>query len=179
VGSGARISIPDAGRLVDAVLARSTGRDSSIHGESHWQRVAAAGLALLPETPDADPALVFLFALFHDSMRLNDHHDPLHGPRGAALARELRGEAFDLEETEMDLLGFACEEHTNGGVGSDPTVGVCWDADRLNLWRVGRRPDPRWLSTEAARSAERIVWARDLQGAHLAWEDLYRDFRLR
>jgi uncharacterized protein len=176
VGSGARVSIPDAGRLVAAVLERSTGKRSSIHGESHWQRVAAAGLALLPKTPAADPALVFLFALFHDSMRLNDNYDPMHGPRGAALARELRGEAFDLEDAEMGLLGFACEEHTNGGVGSDPTVGVCWDADRLNLWRVGRRPDPRLLSTEAARSEERIVWARDLQGERFAWEELYRDF---
>ena len=179
VGSGARVSIPDAGRLVKAVLKRSTGKHSSIHGESHWQRVAAVGLALLPKTPDADPALVFLFALFHDSMRLNDNHDPLHGPRGAALARELRGETFDLEDAEMGLRGFACEEHTNGGVGSDPTVGVCWDADRLNLWRVGRRPDPRLLSTEAARSEERIAWARDLQGERFAWEELYRDFGLK
>ena len=157
MGSGKRVCIPDAGRLVKAVLERSTGKHSPIHGESHWQRVAAAGLALLPKMPAADPALVFLFALFHDSMRLNDNYDPLHGPRGAALARKLRGEAFDLEDAEMGLLGFACEEHTKGGVGSDPTVGVCWDADRLNLWRVGRRPDPRLLSTEAARSEEHIV----------------------
>jgi uncharacterized protein len=179
VGSDKRVSIPDAGRLVDAVLERSTGKDSSVHGESHWQRVAAAGLALLPETPEADPALVFLFALFHDSMRLNDNHDPLHGPRGAALARELRDEAFDLEDAEMNLLGFACEEHTNGGLGLDPTVGVCWDADRLNLWRVGIKPDPRFLSTEAARSEERVAWARGLQWERFAWEDLYRDFKLR
>jgi hypothetical protein len=53
----------------------------------------------------------------------------------------------------MGLLGFACEEHTNGGVSSDPTVGVCWDSDCLNLWRVGIRADPYGLSTEAARSA--------------------------
>ena len=79
----------------------------------------------------------------------------------------------------MGLLGFACEEHTNGGVGRDLTVGVCWDADRLNLWRVGIQPDPRLLSTEAARSEERIVWARDLQGEHFTWEDLYRGFGLR
>ena len=90
-------------------------------------------------------------------MRLNDNYDPLHGPRGAALARELRGETFDLEDAEMSLLAFACEEHTNGDVSSDPTVGVCWDADRLNLWRVGIRPNLRFLSTEAARSEERMV----------------------
>ncbi|HEV2741989.1 MAG TPA: hypothetical protein VGV91_02430 [Rubrobacter sp.] len=179
MGPDARVSIPDAARLVDTVLERSTGKDSFLHGTSHWQRVAAAGLALLPETPGAVPALVFLFALFHDSMRFNDGHDPQHGPRGAALARELRGGAFDLGEAEMGLLGFACEEHTNGGVGSNPTVGACWDADRLNLWRVGIRPDPRLLSTGAARNGGRIKWARDLQREHVAWEDLYRGFGLR
>jgi uncharacterized protein len=179
VSSNARVSIPDAEVLVDAVLERSTGEDSSIHGESHWKRVAAAGLALLPRVPYADPALVFLFALFHDSLRLNDSYDPLHGPRGAALARELCGEAFELEEAEMGLLAFACEEHTNGGVDSHPTVGVCWDADRLNLWRVGIKPDPQWLSTEAARSEERIGWARDLQWERFSWEELCQSFELR
>jgi len=94
------------------------------------------------------------------------------------LAGELRGEAFDLGNAAMDLLGFACEEHTDGGVGSDPTVGVCWDADRLNLWRVGRRPDPRILSMEAARREERILWACGLQREDFASEDLYRDFGL-
>ena len=169
----------DCEGLVAAVLERSTGRDSSLHGVDHWQRVAAAGLALLPRTPDADAPLVFLFALFHDSMRLNDGRDPRHGPRGAALARELRGEAFYLDDARMGLLEFACDEHTNGGISTDPTVGVCWDADRLNLWRVGIRPDPRLLSTEAARSEERILWARDLQRERFAWEELHREFGLR
>jgi uncharacterized protein len=104
--------------------------------------------------------LVFLSALFHDSMRFNDNHNSLHGPREAELARELHDEAFDLEDADMGLLGFACKEHTNGGVSSDPTVGVCWDSVRLNLWRVGIKPDPRWLSTKSARSEQRIPWAR-------------------
>lgn len=76
----------------------------------------------------------------------------------------------------MDLLAFACEEHTNGGISPDPTVGVCWDADRLNLWRVGIRPNPRFRSTEAARSEERIAWAYGLQQEQFAWADLYRAF---
>ena len=59
VGSGRHASIPDAERLVAAVLERSTGKHSSIHGESHWQRVAAAGLALValrlsPDLGDAE-----------------------------------------------------------------------------------------------------------------------------
>ncbi len=179
MSSDGRVSIPDPERLLDAVLERSTGKDSSLHGEGHWRRVAAAGVALLPETPGADPALVFLFALFHDSMRFNDGLDPQHGPRGAALAGELRGEAFDLEDAEMDVLRFACEEHTNGGVDPNPSVGACWDADRLNLWRVGIRPDPRLLSTGAARNGGRIKWARELQREQVAWEELYRGFGLR
>jgi uncharacterized protein len=178
VGFSGCVFIPDAGRLVDAVLERSTGKDSSIHGESHWQRVAAAGLALRPQVPDADPALVFLFALLHDSIRLNDNCDPLHGSRGAALSRHLRGHAFDLGDTEMERLEFACQEHTNGGVSSDPTIWVCWDADRLNLWWVGIRPDPRWLSTKSARSEECIGWARDLQWERFSWEELYQSFEL-
>lgn len=177
VGPDPYVSV-DCEGLVAAVLKRSSGKDSSLHGVVHWQRVAAAGLALLPRTPDADPLLVFLFALFHDSMRLNDGRDPMHGPRAARLARELRGVAFGLDDARMGLLEFACEEHTNGGISPDPTVGVCWDADRLNLWRVGIRPNPRWLSTQAARSEERIGLARDLQRERFFWENLCRGFGL-
>ncbi len=79
----------------------------------------------------------------------------------------------------MGLLGFACEEHTNGDVSSDPTIGVCWDADRMNLWRVGIKPDPHELSTEAARSQECIGWARDLQWERFSWEELCQSFDLR
>jgi hypothetical protein len=82
---------------VAAVLERSTGRDSYIHGGttgsgSPWQVSPS-----FPRRRTPTPALVFLFALFHDSMRLNDAYDPLDGQRGGA-GRELRGEAFDLEE---------------------------------------------------------------------------------
>ena len=178
VGPNAGVSVPDPASLVEAVLERSTGKASSIHGESHWQRVAAAGLALLPETPGADPALVFMFALFHDSTRINDSFDPEHGPRAALLARELRGGTFEVGNGEMDLLTFACREHTNGHLSEDPTFGVCWDADRLNLWRVGFEPDPRFLSTRAARSEERIAWAYELQQESFAWKTLFRAFEL-
>jgi uncharacterized protein len=179
VPPNACVSVPDPAGLVDAVLERSTGKNSSIHGEDHWKRVGAAGLALLPETPGADASLVLLFALFHDSMRVNDSIDPMHGPRAAVLARDLRGGPYDLGDEEMELLAFACEEHTNGKLGENQTVGVCWDADRLNLWRVGFEPDPRFLSTEAARSEKRIAWARDLQHETFTWEQLFRSSGLR
>ncbi len=60
-------------------------------------------------------------------------------------------------EPELPVLEeFALIEHDNGGTREDPTVGVFWDADRPNLWRVGIMPDPRFLSAPAARKPERI-----------------------
>lgn len=123
-----------------------------------------AGLELCRQETRADRTVVFLFALFHDSMRLSDGGDPAHGARGARLAVALRGEdLFSASDGQMRLLVFACRWHDAGGVSDDPTVGLCWDADRLNLWRVGLRPAPALLSTRAARSTRRIEWARGLQ----------------
>lgn len=159
-----RATIPDLEALVDRVLVLSTGSRSVLHGEGHWRRVAVAGFELLREETRADRAVVFLFALFHDSGRLSDADDPSHGLRGARLAGALRGEnLFEISDDRMDLLRFACEWHDAGRVSGDPTVGVCWDADRLNLWRVGLRPRPELLSTQTARSPRRIEWARELQ----------------
>jgi len=114
--------------------------------------VAAAGLTLLDSAPGADPEVVLLFALFHDSKRFSDGHDPEHGARAAKLARELRGEGrFDLDDARMGVLEDALVRHDRGETTPDPTVGCCWDSDRLTLPRVWRRPDPALLSTAAAR----------------------------
>lgn len=43
------------------------------------------------------------------------------------------------------------QAHTTGTRHPDVTVRTCWDSDRLDLWRVGTRPDPRFLTTELAR----------------------------
>ena len=118
---------------------------------AHWQHVRGHGLELADEMDGADREVVLLFALFHDSMRLNDGHDPEHGKRGSALARELAG-LLPLGPGQLELLTAACDGHTDGFVSDDPTVGICWDADRLDLPRVGIRPDAGLLSTVAARA---------------------------
>lgn len=133
-----------------AVLAGSTSSASRLHGLAHWERVAANGRTLAAETGGADAEVVLLFALFHDSMRLNDGHDPDHGRRGSAFARELVG-LLPIDGGRLDLLTAACDEHTDGHVSDDPTIGCCWDADRLDLPRVGIRPEAWLLSTAAAR----------------------------
>jgi uncharacterized protein len=130
-----------------------------IHGLPHWGRVMENGRRLA-EAAGADPLVVDLFALFHDARRRNEHRDPGHGARGAELARELRDSLPDLTPGQLDLLCEACAHHTDGRVHPDPTIGACWDADRLDLWRVGIPPFEDLLSTEAARDRGVRAWAR-------------------
>jgi uncharacterized protein len=138
--------------VLDAVLARSTSHGSRLHGLSHWERVGQHGIDLTAKTDGADGKVVLLFALFHDSMRVNDGHDPDHGRRGGALARELR-RLVPLSDDQLGLLQEACAGHTDGLVSADPTVGVCWDADRLDLPRVGITTNAALMSTAAGRQA--------------------------
>ena len=83
--------------------------------------------------------------------RLHDGMDFEHGPRGAAFAATLRGTLFDLSDAHFDLLSYACTWHPHGEVSDDPTIGTCWDADRLDLERIGCRPVAQFMSTEFGR----------------------------
>ena len=122
----------------------------SVHGPDHWRRVERNGLLVCSGT-GAVPEVVRLFALFHDSRREHDGYDVTHGARGAELAASLRGVLFDVSDAHLDLLQYACTWHTHGDTSVDPTIGACWDADRLDLGRVGITPSPRFMSTELGR----------------------------
>jgi uncharacterized protein len=126
------------------------------HGVVHWARVLENGLRVA-EVTGADTDVVTLFALFHDSRRINDFRDDGHGLRGAEFAHSLRGSLVHLDDTRFELLFEACRLHTDGHTDGDPTLQACWDADRLDLGRVGIVPKPHRLCTDAAR--ELIAWA--------------------
>lgn len=128
------------------------------HGVVHWARVLENGLRLAGET-GASEVVVSLFAVLHDSRRLNEHHDPGHGPRAAAFAKQLRGRVYDVSDEEQELLVVACAGHTSERWHADITVQTCWDADRLDLLRVGITPDPARLCTAAARKPDVLRWA--------------------
>ena len=136
--------------LVSRLRTRFALRWQGIHGASHWARVRWNGLALAEHT-GANRTVVELFAMVHDVCRQNDHHDPLHGTRAAEFVRELRGSVISISTEEADLLAFACAHHSDGYTEADVTVQTCWDADRLDLGRVGIRPNPRYLCTAAAK----------------------------
>jgi uncharacterized protein len=165
--------IPDLRKLLDAVFAGSTSRQSFLHGEGHWKCVAWTGLQLCQAIPEVDCGVVFLFGLFHDTQRLNDGHDPDHGRRAGKYLRQLHGEVFRLRETRLDLLTQACNAHADGLTTTDPTIGACWDADRLNLWRVGTKPSPKFLSTAPAKRTDAIARAEKFEGQRMTWEAIY------
>ena len=64
-----------------------------------------------------------------------------------------------LSREERETLAYACTHHSQGLLEADLTVQVCWDADRLDLGRVGHVPDPERLCTPAARDPKLIAWA--------------------
>ena len=166
--------LPTFSRLLDAVLDGATHRHSALHGEAHWRAVSFTALALAPDVPGADPLVGLLFGLIHDSQRLNDGGDPQHGPRAARFTHALFDDGLlPLSTARLDALVRAVHDHTFGGRSDDPTVALCWDADRLNLWRCGIRPDPAFLSTPAARERRVIDAHRNLPGQHTPWAQLY------
>jgi uncharacterized protein len=122
----------------------------SIHGPDHWRRVERNGLLLATRT-GADITVVRLFALFHDSRREHDDRDEGHGARGAEYAATLRGIEYQISDEQFALLYYACTWHTDAEHSDSATIGTCWDADRLDLGRVGIVPDPKFMSTPFGR----------------------------
>ena len=123
---------------------------NSIHGPEHWRRVERYGI-YLAEKSEGNVLVVRLFAVFHDSCRLCDRRDDEHGPRAAVLAEQMRGLLFELTDDAFLQLQYACTWHTRARRHPDPTIGACWDADRLDIWRAGFTPQAEFMSTNAAR----------------------------
>jgi len=127
---------------------------SRAHGLDHWFRVWKNGqwLTTQSEIKDVDMEVVALFALFHDSMRVNEGNDPEHGTRGWLLWKYLYdGSGHTLTDIQDRQLATACEDHSNGLTHSDPTIAICWDADRLDIHRHGIWPDSHLMSTGAGQ----------------------------
>lgn len=128
-----------------------------IHGVPHWSRVWLHGRALAANL-DVNPGVLAWFAFLHDSQRHNDHRDPQHGRRAADFAVRLRHDGVICELTDRDFE-YLCEAmrlHSDGHTVGEPTILACWDADRLDLARVGIDPVPSRLCTEPARDMQTI-----------------------
>jgi uncharacterized protein len=76
-----------------------------------------------------------------------------------------------VTEKQLNLLIQACNDHTDGKTDADLTVQICWDSDRLDLYRVSIMPFPDYLCTNTAKSAKMIKWAN--QRAHNNYSPSY------
>ena len=82
------------------------------------------------------------------------------------MARDARNwsatgaEILGISREEEDLLAYACRHHSGGMIDADITVQACWDADRLDLGRVGIPLIPPGSAPGAAR---------DLLKRHAGW----------
>ena len=125
-----------------------------LHGISHWERVDRNGQLLA--TPDCDLTVIRLFAYLHDSCRENDAHDINHGPRAAKMIESLRETLLkDLSVHQFKMLQEACRLHTTTHSTGNPTIDACFDADRLDLGRVGITPDPNKMATAKGKELAR------------------------
>jgi len=148
------------GELIKAILKSYSLSPNGIHGIKHWARVLENGRRLAAIT-GANVEVLDLFAVFHDSKRVNDGRDNDHGKRGADFALTLRGRYFDISDEDFQLLHKACSMHTDGFTNAEVTIQSCWDSDRLDLGRVHKTPKPDKLCTHAAKNPDIISWAID------------------
>lgn len=116
------------------------------YGLGHWNRVYENGMKLITE--EVDPVVVAFFAYLHDSCRIDDDTDTYHGLRASEWIDEIRNSYLKvLTDEQFFKLKEACRLHTIERKTGDPTIDACFDADRLDLWRVGIKPDPEKMAT--------------------------------
>lgn len=117
------------------------------HGVEHWDRVAKFGRMLYKEGADMD--VIIAFAYLHDSERENNACDDEHGPRASKLIDTIRDtELKELSDEQVAKLKRACELHTIQHRTGDMTIDICFDADRMDLLRVGIMPSPERMATK-------------------------------
>ena len=139
--------------LLDEVIGQLRINRHGLHGPSHWARVLHHGLAIGSEV-GANLLVVELFSFLHDSQRINEYEDKQHGERAAEYAASMNKRFFELSGPELDVLMRAIRSHSNGDIQTCPTIQTCWDADRLDLGRVGIKPHAKYLSVTASNYIE-------------------------
>ncbi len=172
----AKLSNLNLDKVLNSVYAHSTSMKSHLHGESHWLRVTKVGLDLAKDSPDCDLAIIFLFGLLHDTHRLNDGRDPKHGERASYFVQRMNDKLFFLSVEQLKTLAFACHQHDKGMTSNQPTISICWDADRLNLWRVKIVPLPHLLSTKSAKTWSTRLRALSIQFQNFTWHQLLHQY---
>ena len=108
----------------------------------------------------ASEDFVRLFSVLHDSCRENEFDDPEHGARAAKLALTLRDKYFEMPDDLFADLEIALIQHDKGLTTTNINIGTCWDADRLDLIRVGIVPKDQFFSTQEGKRLRGILFSK-------------------
>ncbi len=142
--------IANKAEIFERILSKYELPLKGIHGPSHWARVALYGQSICTRTVDLK--VVELFAMLHDSCRRTDGYCKEHGNEAADFVRELHSDGvLGLDEEQLGALASAVGGHVGGRIPVSETVAVCWDADRLDLGRVGMSTKKEYMSTAIGR----------------------------
>lgn len=140
----------DMSRIKDLAIDRYHGDPLGHNGPVHWEHCWENAKLLIPIT-QANPIVVQLFCYLHDCCAVNSGEEPEHGPAAAFFIKQNSTLFSFLTAQEFKLLIDACADHTFHKLSKDPTIGTCWDADRLDLGRLGIYPKAEFFSTQAAK----------------------------
>jgi hypothetical protein len=128
-------AVPEIFDALGASLAAIDDQERS----HRWRGVAGAGYRLIEAGAQADAAVVFAYSILYD-----------HGERAPELATKMHRERLLIfSDDQVALLAAALAGRDREETSDDPTIGVCWDADRLT-----RPPAPGPHSTPEAGTAE-------------------------
>lgn len=119
-----------------------------IHGFTHSKKVEKNAIYIATHTPNTDITIVRLFSIFHDIKRQNDYSDYLHGARAALFLSQQNHNLFSISEKQLIILNYAVSLHSENLTSKNPTIGTCWDADRLDLKRFDKTLDLSLFSTK-------------------------------
>lgn len=158
------------------VASASPLASSELHGMRHWLAVRDTAVELLAEEQATCPwatQTITLFALFHDCARTTEGRCVEHGKAGANRLRaadlnsyrDAYGDPLFSGLVSAPLARYACEVHTlvdrpdtspllSGGGFTRPqlaVIGICLDADRLDLPRVGTLPNPAFMASATGK----------------------------
>lgn len=115
-----------------------------IHGRRHWASVTRNAQRIV-KADGGDLAVATCFGMLHDCCRLTDGNDRKHGYRASELMLRIN---LGLNPKQLRLLFLAIRSHSEAQVSTEPTVGACWDADRLDLPRIGTAEDPFYVDPD-------------------------------
>lgn len=149
-------------------LKHHTFFDSHIHGERHWSHVNHLGMKLadLMKLNPIQKRCVEVFSWTHDLARKDDNGGNEHAIEGARyFAREVVTLFPDIDEIQIEIIAAAIKYHSDGLCSEEAhhmgffehinvhkedvirIIGCCWDADRLDLIRLGIPPREKYMST--------------------------------